>query len=158
MPNQPKTPGHTIRVPDDEWLPARDKAAENGETMTGVIRRALRKYVSGAVLGALILASFSGSAQASAPVAVASMSTASFVATVRQAGAGTVVDYQSDADLITMGKWECDQTATTFWSRVDSAYSVRNSESAGVSSYAQWMSFYGAWRQSSVATFCPQHR
>ena len=45
MPNQPKTPGHTIRVPDDEWQAARDKAAENGETMTGVIRRALQSYV-----------------------------------------------------------------------------------------------------------------
>jgi hypothetical protein len=45
MPNQPKTPGHTIRVPDDEWLPARDKATENGETMTGVIRKALQSYV-----------------------------------------------------------------------------------------------------------------
>ena len=45
MPNQPKTPGHTIRVPDDEWIPARDKAAENGETMTRVIRRALQSYV-----------------------------------------------------------------------------------------------------------------
>jgi len=49
MPNQPKTPGHTIRVPDDEWLPAKDKAAEKGETMTDVIRRGLRKYVSGAL-------------------------------------------------------------------------------------------------------------
>ena len=45
MPNQPKTPGHTVRVPDDEWVPARDKAAEEGKTMTEVIRAALESYV-----------------------------------------------------------------------------------------------------------------
>ena len=56
MPNQPKTPGHTVRVPDDEWIPARDKAAEEGETMTDVIRAGLRRYV----LGALIVACFVG--------------------------------------------------------------------------------------------------
>jgi len=153
MPNHPKTPGHTIRVPDDEWIPAKDKAAKEGETMTDVIRRALRKYVAGTALLVLVLASFSGSAEASAPVA--SMSTASFVASVRQAGAGTMIDSQSDADLITMGMWECAQTAGVFWSRIGSAYSAQVGADTGVSSYSQWMSFYGVWRQSSVATFCP---
>lgn len=45
MPNKPKTPHRTIRVPDDEWLPAKDKAAQRGETMTEVIRAALQSYV-----------------------------------------------------------------------------------------------------------------
>jgi len=56
MPNQPKTPGHTIRVPDDEWIPAKDKATREGETMTDVIRRALRKYVVGFVIALAFLA------------------------------------------------------------------------------------------------------
>jgi len=55
MPNQPKTPGHTTRVPDDEWNPARDKAAEEGETMTDVIRRGLRKYVASAGMFTLVM-------------------------------------------------------------------------------------------------------
>jgi len=45
-----------VRVPDDEWVPARDKAAQEGETMTDVIRRGLRKYV----VGALSVACFVG--------------------------------------------------------------------------------------------------
>jgi len=56
MPNQPKTPGHTIRVPNDEWIPAKDKAAQEGETVTDVIRRALRRYVVGAVIMGTVLA------------------------------------------------------------------------------------------------------
>jgi hypothetical protein len=56
MPNQPKTPGHTVRIPDDEWIPAKDKAAKEGETMTDVIRRALRRYVVGTVIAVTVLA------------------------------------------------------------------------------------------------------
>ena len=56
MPNKPKTPHRSHRIPDEEYLPAQDKAAAEGETMTDVIRRALRKYV----LGALIVACFVG--------------------------------------------------------------------------------------------------
>lgn len=56
MPNQPKTPHRTIRVPDEEWTPAKDKAAAEGETMTDVIRAGLRKYV----INALIVACFVG--------------------------------------------------------------------------------------------------
>ncbi len=44
MPNQPKTPIRSIRVPDDEWQAAQRRAAERGETVTDVIRRALRRY------------------------------------------------------------------------------------------------------------------
>jgi len=163
MPNQPKTPGHTIRVPDDEWVPARDKAAENGETMTDVIRRALRRYVTGALLGVLVLASFSGSAQASAPevtVAAQMSATATFVATVRQIGAGTVIDDLTDADLILMGSGVCaniaaGQTGAAYWQMVTSAYSAKAAEGVGVSSYARWMSIYIAWRQASITAFCP---
>lgn len=55
MPNQPKTPGHTVRIPDEEWLPAKLVADQKGETMTDVIRRALRQYVATAVLFAMLL-------------------------------------------------------------------------------------------------------
>lgn len=44
MPNQPKTPIRSIRVPDDEWRAAQERAAERGETVTDLIRRALRRY------------------------------------------------------------------------------------------------------------------
>lgn len=47
MPNQPKTPIRSIRVPDDIWLPARALAAELGDTLTDVIRKALAAYVAG---------------------------------------------------------------------------------------------------------------
>lgn len=45
MPNRPKTPHRTIRVPDDLWDEAKTKAAEREETVTEVILRALRRYV-----------------------------------------------------------------------------------------------------------------
>ena len=58
MPNQPKTPGHTVRVPDEEWSPAMAKGeAEGLTTSTAVVRMLLRRYV----LGPLIVASFVGS-------------------------------------------------------------------------------------------------
>ena len=43
-PNQPKTPTRTFRAPDSEWDPAKAHAAEVGETLTDVLRRALREY------------------------------------------------------------------------------------------------------------------
>ncbi|HET7689584.1 MAG TPA: hypothetical protein VFK41_04340 [Nocardioidaceae bacterium] len=45
MPNQPKTPNRTIRVPDEVWEAARRVAADKGETITEVIVRALKRYV-----------------------------------------------------------------------------------------------------------------
>lgn len=45
MPNQPKTPARSVRVPDGLWRAAQEKAAERGETVTDVIVRALRRYV-----------------------------------------------------------------------------------------------------------------
>lgn len=46
MPNQPKTPNRAVRVPDEEWVPAQARARENNETVTDVVRRALREYVT----------------------------------------------------------------------------------------------------------------
>jgi hypothetical protein len=45
VPNQPATPTRTVRVPDDLWQAAKRAAADNGETVTDVIVRALKRYV-----------------------------------------------------------------------------------------------------------------
>lgn len=45
VPNKPKTPIRGVRVPDEEWHPAQKKAKAEGETVTDVVRRALRDYV-----------------------------------------------------------------------------------------------------------------
>ena len=46
MPNQPKTsnPARAVRVEDELWRAAMEKAAERGETVSDVIRRALERY------------------------------------------------------------------------------------------------------------------
>ena len=41
-----RVPHRTIRVPDEEWRAAQDKAAERGETLSEVIRRALKRYAA----------------------------------------------------------------------------------------------------------------
>ena len=46
MPNQPKTPLRSVRVPDDVWTAAQAQAAERGETVSQVIVRSLRRYGS----------------------------------------------------------------------------------------------------------------
>lgn len=46
MANQPKTPARAVRIEDDLWRAAQEKAAERGETVSDVIRRALRRYVA----------------------------------------------------------------------------------------------------------------
>lgn len=45
MPNAPKTPLRNVRVSDELWSAVQERAAERGETVTDVIRRALEKYV-----------------------------------------------------------------------------------------------------------------
>jgi len=45
MPNQPKTPQRTIRIPDDPWLPAKEKAIREGTTVSEVVREKLVEYV-----------------------------------------------------------------------------------------------------------------
>jgi predicted HicB family RNase H-like nuclease len=44
-PNQPSTPTHTVRIDDDLWRAAMNKAHDQGETLTDVIRRALVAYL-----------------------------------------------------------------------------------------------------------------
>ena len=127
--------------------------AAGGSVMAGLV-------VVGLLAGGLLAVGGVKSPSAAPPRSTSS--TATFLATVRQAGAGTMVDDQTDSDLITMGKGECadiaaGQTTSAYWSHIASAYSARDAESAGVSSYAQWMSLYGVWRQSSITAFCPQH-
>ncbi len=38
------TPIRTVRVPDDVWQAAQERAAEKGESVSAVIVRALRRY------------------------------------------------------------------------------------------------------------------
>lgn len=45
MPNAPKTPTRTIRVPDDLWKAVQNKAASEGVTVTSVIIEALEAYL-----------------------------------------------------------------------------------------------------------------
>ena len=42
--DRPHTPTRGVRVPDAEWHAAQAMAARKGETLTDVIRRALRDY------------------------------------------------------------------------------------------------------------------
>ncbi len=46
MPNAPKTPTRTIRVPDDIWKAVQKKAASEGVTVTSIIIQALEKYIA----------------------------------------------------------------------------------------------------------------
>lgn len=41
---QGRIPQRAVRVPDDEWRAAQERARERGETVTAVVRRALRRY------------------------------------------------------------------------------------------------------------------
>jgi predicted DNA binding CopG/RHH family protein len=45
MPNAPKTPTRTIRVPNDLWKAVQKKAAEEGVTVTSIIINALESYL-----------------------------------------------------------------------------------------------------------------
>lgn len=45
MPNQPKTPVRSFRIPDEIYVPAREKAAAEGRTVTDVVTDALLDYV-----------------------------------------------------------------------------------------------------------------
>ena len=45
MPNQPKTRLRAVRIDDGLWQQARERAAERGESVSQVIRRALEQYV-----------------------------------------------------------------------------------------------------------------
>ena len=57
MPNQPKTPVRSHRIPDEEYLPAVAKGKAEGLTSgTALMRMLLRKYL----VGALIVVCFVG--------------------------------------------------------------------------------------------------
>jgi hypothetical protein len=45
MPNAPKTPTRTIRVSEELWAAAKEKAAIEERTLTDVLITALREYV-----------------------------------------------------------------------------------------------------------------
>jgi predicted transcriptional regulator len=45
MPNAPKTPTRTIRVPDDLWIAVQRKAKSESVTVTSVIIKALEEYL-----------------------------------------------------------------------------------------------------------------
>lgn len=44
VPNKPKTPLRSFRIPDDVYQAAQAKAAEKGESVSDVVRRALERY------------------------------------------------------------------------------------------------------------------
>ena len=44
VPNQPKTPMKSFRIPEDVYQAALAKARERGETLTEVVRKALERY------------------------------------------------------------------------------------------------------------------
>lgn len=46
MPNQPKTPARSVRVPQTLWDAAKTAAAGREETVTDVVVRALEEYVT----------------------------------------------------------------------------------------------------------------
>lgn len=45
-PDAPRTPHRTFRIDDELYRAAKERAAENGETLTDVVRRALTEYVA----------------------------------------------------------------------------------------------------------------
>jgi predicted DNA-binding protein len=45
VPNQPKTPNRTVRVPADLWDRAKRVAERRGETLSQVVRQALEAYI-----------------------------------------------------------------------------------------------------------------
>lgn len=45
VPNAPKTPQRTVRIPDELWAAAKAKAEGRGEDLSAVIRAALERYV-----------------------------------------------------------------------------------------------------------------
>lgn len=46
VPNQPSTPGRSVRVPDELWAAAMAKAKSEGTNLSEVIKAYLREYVA----------------------------------------------------------------------------------------------------------------
>lgn len=47
VPNQPRTPHKSFRIPEDLYVAALAAAQQRGETLAAVVRRSLRDYVAG---------------------------------------------------------------------------------------------------------------
>lgn len=47
MPNRPKTPMKSFRIPDDLYRAALSKAEGEGRSLTEIVREALEDYVAG---------------------------------------------------------------------------------------------------------------
>lgn len=45
VPNAPKTPQRTIRIPDKTWEAAKAAAERRGDNLSEVIRKSLERYV-----------------------------------------------------------------------------------------------------------------
>lgn len=45
VPNQPKTPLRSFRIPDETYRAAQEKAAAKGESVSDVVRKALERYI-----------------------------------------------------------------------------------------------------------------
>lgn len=45
VPNAPRTPLRSFRIPDELYAEAQEIAAEEGETVTDAVRRGLERYV-----------------------------------------------------------------------------------------------------------------
>lgn len=45
VPNAPRTPIRSFRIPDDLWEAAQHAAQQNGESVSDVVRRSLERYV-----------------------------------------------------------------------------------------------------------------
>lgn len=45
VPNAPKTPQRTIRIPDKTWEAAKAAAEQRGDNLSEVIRKSLERYV-----------------------------------------------------------------------------------------------------------------
>jgi hypothetical protein len=45
VPNAPKTPQRTIRIPDKTWEAAKATAESKGDNLSEVIRKSLERYV-----------------------------------------------------------------------------------------------------------------
>jgi hypothetical protein len=122
-----------MRIPDNPWKPAMERATREGTTLTAVVIAFLRRYAAGTAVLALILAGGVGAgsqaARASAPVTPASnvVTEALYVVTVRALSTQvfpdgkTSIDNLSDAELIAAGKATCARAA--HWRQVaDPAY------------------------------------
>jgi predicted DNA-binding protein len=45
VPNQPRTPNRSIRIPDEIFVPASERAKAEGRTLSDVVRELLSEYI-----------------------------------------------------------------------------------------------------------------